>query len=258
MAVVVGTRRPPGRDDPPDATTPGSSVTASTGADDTYKPWAGTIRGMDTDAFLADVREANETALSRLGSSKSLYALTGGEMEASAVFDVAADVSHTAATALEAYAADSSSDAAADAFSALGELEAERAVTVGERMDGEAVPDSHEVVGALEDFGDGSGASDVECLGAALGYVLVAKKFAEQATGFFTGEADPQTASEFRSYGSDLESERESLLDALAVVADGSEEEAAAADATSTVVQHAYDHYTERLEDMGVNPKPVC
>jgi hypothetical protein len=213
---------------------------------------------MDTDAFLADVRAANETALSRLGSSKSLYAFTGGEMEAEAVFAVSADVSYAAATALEAYAADASSDDAAAAFESVGDLAAGHATTTAERVGDDDAPEPHPAVAALSDYGDGSGASDAERLGAALGYVLVAKKLAEQATGFFTGEADPSTASEFRSYGSNVEAKRDDILDALASAAGGDDDQEAALAAATAVVQGAYEEYTARLKAMGVNPKPVC
>jgi hypothetical protein len=213
---------------------------------------------MDPDSFLAGVRADNETALSRLGSSKSLYALTGGEMEREAVLSVAADVSHAGATAFEAFRADSTVEAASEAFVAVGDLASDRATIVGERIADRYDHDPHAVVGGLSAYGDGSGASDVERLGAAVGYLLVAGKLAEQVTGFFTGEADPSTASDFRSYRGDLEDGEEDVLAALAVVADGEGAWETAQEAASAVVQHAYDVYTSRLEDMGVNPKPVC
>ncbi|MFC6952471.1 rubrerythrin family protein [Halorubellus litoreus] len=235
-----------------------SSVPAIPGVGGTYKRGATAFSGMDTDAFLAEVREANETALSRLGSSKSLYAFTDGELEAAAVASVAANVSHAAAAALEAYAANASSDAAAEAFTAFGDLSAEHAGTAESISDDVPALESHDAVAALGEYGDGSGATDAERLGALVGYALVAKKIAEQSTGFFTGEADPQTASTFRSYGSDVEARRDDALDALAVVVDGDADREAALAAATAVVQGAYEEYTERLEAMGVNPKPVC
>jgi len=213
---------------------------------------------MDTDGFLADVRGENETALSRLGSSKSLYAFTGGEMTASAVAAVSADVAQAAATALEAYGADASADAAADAFDAFGTLAAGHAASATELADDVGAREPHDAVGALDAYGDGSGASDAARLGAVVGFALVAKKLAEQSTGYFTGEADPQTASSFRSYGSDLDAQRGDVLEALAAVADGDADRDAALAAASAVVQGAYEEYTASLEAMGVNPKPVC
>jgi len=213
---------------------------------------------METDAFLADVRAANETALSRLGSSKSLYAFTDGEMTETAVASVAANVSHAAAAELEAYAADAGTEDVADAFSAFGELSAAHAATAEEITADVPARERHDAVGALADYGDGSGASDVERLGAIVGYALVAKKLAEQSTGFFTGEADPQTASTFRSFGSDVEARRDDVLAALASIVGGDADCDAALEAASAVVRGAYEEYTSRLESMGVNPKPVC
>jgi hypothetical protein len=213
---------------------------------------------METDAFLADVRAANETALSRLGSSKSLYAFTDGEMTETAVASVAANVSHAAAAELEAYAADAGTEDVADAFSAFGELSAAHAATAEEITADVPARERHDAVGALADYGDGSGASDVERLGAIVGYALVAKKLAEQSTGFFTGEADPQTASTFRSFGSDVEARRDDVLAALASIVGGDADRDAALEAASAVVRGAYEEYTSRLESMGVNPKPVC
>lgn len=213
---------------------------------------------METDAFLAEVRAANETALSRLGSSKSLYAFTDGEMTETAVASLAANVSHAAAIELEAYAADAMTDDAADAFSAFGELSAAHAATAEDLTADVPARERHDAVGALADYGDGSGATDVQRLGAVVGYALVAKKLAEQSTGFFTGEADPQTASTFRSYGSDVAAHRDDVLAALASVADGDDDREAALEAATAVVQGAYEEYTARLEAMGVNPKPVC
>jgi len=77
-------------------------------------------------------------------------------------------------------------------------------------------------------------------------------------SGFFTGEADPQTASLFRGYGSTLEDRRDAAVDALAEQADGDDDWDRAEEAASGAIQAAYDDYVEKLEAMGVNPKPVC
>jgi hypothetical protein len=215
---------------------------------------------MDSEEFLSRVRADNETALSRLGSSKSLYAFTDGEMNADAVFGVVADVSHAGASAFEAYRADAMAEPALDAYAAAGDRTSDAAIAFGKRVGDDYEQSQHAAVSALGDYGDGTGASEVERLGATLGYLLVAGKLAEQATGFFTGEADPSTASDLRAYRGDLEDVREEVLDALpAVVADDDADDAgAAADAAASVIQGAYEEYASRLEAMGVNPKPVC
>jgi len=66
---------------------------------------------MNAGDFLDRIRDDNETALSRLGSSKALYALTDGEMEGDAVLTAAADGAHAAAETLEDWADESAADA---------------------------------------------------------------------------------------------------------------------------------------------------
>jgi hypothetical protein len=95
---------------------------------------------------------------------------------------------------------------------------------------------------------------ETERLGGILGWTLIAQKYAEQATGYFTGQADPRTASTFRSHGNDLADLRDDALDAL----EGRDDRDAAETAAGAVVEAAYDEYVETLESLGVNPKPVC
>ena len=113
--------------------------------------------------------------------------------------------------------------------------------------DPDAVPALHE---QLRDADDAAAR-----LGGLLGHTLVAGKLVEQLTGFFVGEADPQTASLFRGYGGDLDELREDVLE---LVDDLDVDDDAVVAAATDAVQAAYESYTEQLEAMGVNPKPVC
>jgi hypothetical protein len=199
-----------------------------------------------TSDFVATVQDANKTELSRLGSSKALYALTAGEMEPDAVLTAMADDHHAAAGTYEAWADDESDPGTADLYAAAAAAERDAYDTVAGKLD------AHEPgpVPALYDaMVDAEGTA--ERLGAFVGRTLVAKRHRSQATGFFTGQADPQTASTFRSLGSDLE---DHLDDAVEQLADAEAAETAA----NAVVTAAYDDYFETLEEMGVNPKPVC
>jgi hypothetical protein len=78
-------------------------------------------------------------------------------------------------------------------------------------------------------------------------------------TGFFVGQADPSTSQLFRGMGDDLDAQLERATELLAAEC-GDDEECweRAADAATGAIQAAYEEYTERLEGMGVNPKPVC
>ena len=208
---------------------------------------------MSADEFPDEVRAANDTALSRLGSSKSLYADTEGEMEAEDVLTAAATAEHHAAETYASWAEASDGDVAA-AFETTAEEERDHYETVAGELDdhdpGE-VPAIQSYLGGLE--------GDVERLGGFVGRTLAAEKSKEQVTGFFVGDADPRTARLFRGMGEDLDAQLERATDRLA--AECGDDEGCwerAEEAAAGAVQAAYDEYTERLESMGVNPKPVC
>ena len=98
----------------------------------------------------------------------------------------------------------------------------------------------------------------VERVGGLVGRCLVAKRSKEQYTGYFTGEADPQTASLFRGLKSDVEGQVDAAADLVDAVCESDDDYERARAAASKAIQAAYDEYTESLEAMGVNPKPVC
>ena len=201
--------------------------------------------------FIDAIREDNATALSRLGSSKALYADTAGELEPETVFAAAADAEYAAAETFSVWADDEKDAAAADAFAATAAEERGHYETVAAELDGH--DPSH--VPAIQTYLRGL-ADTPERIGSFIGRILVAEKSKEQLTGFFVGQADPKTASLFRSMGADLDAQLEragELLDAL----NETEYERAKA-AADEAIQTAYAEYTEQLESMGVNPKPVC
>lgn len=193
---------------------------------------------MDAEDLLETIREDQRTPLSRLGSSKALYALTEGEMDDDAVRAAIADVAHHAAKTFAGWGGDVAEDAAATARDHREEIGDDYEPGEPSAMDD-----------ALAGF-DG----DAARLGGILGWTLVAENYAEQATGYFTGQADPRTASTFRSLGDDLADLRDGVLDAL----EGIDDRGAAETAAAAVVEAAYDGYVDTLESLGVNPKPVC
>lgn len=209
----------------------------------------------DPDAFVETVREENRTPLSRLGSSKSLYAATGGDVETDAVLAATADAEHAAWRTFAAWADDESHPAAREAFAATAEAERGHYETVTEHLgeDGhepEAIPALHEHLRGLE--------STVERVGGFVGRILASRRSKEQVVGYFVGDADPETAAVFREFGADLDDQ---LDDARALLADVCESEAdrrAAADAAADAIETAYEEYVENLEELGANPKPVC
>lgn len=202
---------------------------------------------MSADDLIDAVRDDQQTELSRLGSSKTLYADTRGEMEPDAIHAAAAAREAAAAATFDAWAdaegdadaAELFADAASEASDRLGDTEpADRDFSMHATLDGLQTP--------------------VERLGGLVGWTLVDKKFKEQLTGFFTGQADPQTASTYRSAGSEVEALREAAAELLEETFGDEEGWNVAEGAAIDVVAAAYDDYVETLEELGVNPKDVC
>jgi rubrerythrin len=209
---------------------------------------------MTPEEFTEAVREANRTALSRLGSSKSLYADTGGDMDTDAVLGAAADAEHHAAETYSAWAESEPDSAVAEAFEATADEEREHHETIASELDGhepgDDVPAIHDYLRSLDDT--------VERLGGFVGRTLAADESKGQMTGFFVGQADTGTARTFREMGEDLDEQLERALSLLAERCEDDEDWSRAEEAANGAIQVAYEEYTDRLERMGVNPKPVC
>ena len=203
---------------------------------------------MDGTTLVETLTDDLETELSRLGSSKWLYALTDGEMTGDAVRSAAATDAAAAAERFEAWAAND--NAVTTTFDALAATATDRAETVD--ADPAGTPDAGRTYAALAEFDDA-----VERLGGALGHSLVLDRTVGQMVGFFVGDADPSTAGTFRDLRGELDADRDRILDGLDENCDGDDWDRAAA-AGRTVVDAAYDDYVSILESMGIEPKNVC
>ncbi|MEY7849294.1 rubrerythrin family protein [Natrarchaeobius sp. A-rgal3] len=209
----------------------------------------------DADAFLETVQEENQTALSRLGSSKSLYADTGGDIDTEPVLEATADAEHAAWETFEGWADDEDDEAAREAFATTAEEERGHFETVvdhleNEEYDPQEVPTLHEYLRGLE--------STTERVGAFIGRILASKRSKDQVVGYFVGDADPQTAGVFREFGDDLDEQLERAETVLEAVCEDDEDWSHAEEAASGAIEAAYGEYVENLESMGANPKPVC
>lgn len=200
---------------------------------------------MDATDIVDAVESDLQTELSRLGSSKSIYAATAGELEPDQVLGAMATPVHHAETTLHDWD-EGGPDVFGDAADRLAQQYDTLVGELGDHDPGET-PAAVKTLAAAND--------PAARLGALLGWVLVIDRKAGQVTGFFTGQADPQTASLVRGFGEDFEAIQSATIDAIADEAVDAE---AAADAAGRVVEAAYDEYFETLEDLGVNPKPVC
>ena len=209
-----------------------------------------------TNTFVDDVRSDNKTALSRLGSSKALYAETGGDIEAETVLRAAAVAEDTARETFGLWADDETDEKSAELFADLADQEADHYERVAAKLDdapGAGDAELSAIQEALRGF-----ESTVERVGGLVGRCLVAKKSKEQYTGYFVGDADPRTASVFRDLGGDVEDQRDRAAELIEAVCENDADVDRAREAAGEAIQAAYDEYTDALESMGVNPKPVC
>ena len=209
-----------------------------------------------TDTFVDDVRSDNKTALSRLGSSKALYAETGGDIEAETVLRAAAVAEDTARETFGLWADDETDEKSAELFADLADQEADHYERVAAKLDdapGAGDAELSAIQEALRGF-----ESTVERVGGLVGRCLVAKKSKEQYTGYFVGDADPRTASVFRDLGSDVDEQLDRAAALIEAVCESDEDVDRAREAAGEAIQAAYEEYTDSLESMGVNPKPVC
>ena len=143
---------------------------------------------------------------------------------------------------------------AAAVFRATAEEERDHYEQVAAKLDDHEPSDELSAMQAsLRDLDD-----TVSRLGGLVGRTLAAEKSKEQTTGFFVGQAKPRVASLVRELSGDLDGQLDRATDLLAEeCADEADWDRALAAATDAI-QAAYGEYTERLESMGVNPKPVC
>ena len=207
---------------------------------------------MDAETFIKSVRDDNETELSRLGSSKSLYADTEGQLEANEVLSAAATAEYHAAETYREWA-DSETGETKAAFAETAREEKEHYETVLGQLEGHEPGEVPAIQSYLREL-DGT----IERLGGFIGRTLAAEKSKTQVTGFFVGNADPQTAQLFRAMGDDLDAQLARASERIEAECENDGDWELAHNAANGAINAAYDEYTNRLESMGVNPKPVC
>jgi len=206
---------------------------------------------MDGETLLARLRSDNETELSRLGSSKALYALTGGEMDATSVRAAVAADAARAADVLDDWAAAEPHGAAAELFEAAAATAGDHASLTADADGPTANPyPIYDDLAALDDT--------PARVGGLLARSLLVGETVAQVVGFFVGDADPQGADEFRTVRSEVESMRDDAAALLDDVCDDEADWVAAEDAGEAVLEGAYGFYVETLESMGIKPKNVC
>jgi hypothetical protein len=214
----------------------------------------------DADADLLDaLRDDYESELSRLASSKALYALTGGEMDAGTIRAAVVADAAAAASTFEAWTGDvdgaegAAAAGVADLFARAAETAAATRAAAAEGAADAADVTPYPIYDALRDA-EGTPAR----VGGLLARSLLAGETVGQVVGFFVGDADPTAADAFRGRRREVEAVRDDAAATLPeVCADDADREAAEA-AARAVIETAYEAYVDRLEARGIKPKNVC
>lgn len=209
---------------------------------------------MTPEEFADVVRTENKTALSRLGSSKALYADTEGAMSAEQVLRAAATAEFHARETFAEWADSEANDRAREVFETTAAEEGEHYGLVADRLDGEHQPgETPAIQESLRGQTDTIGRA-----GAFFGRTIATDESKSQLVGFFVGQADTGGADLFREIGADVDDQLERARDLLNEVCTEDADWERAREAAGSAIQAAYDEYTNTLEGMGVNPKPVC
>lgn len=209
---------------------------------------------MKPEEFLDHVTDENQTALSRLGSSKALYADTGGDLDSTTILTAVADTEYHAATTYQRWADSETHDDASTLWTETAQTESTHYDRVIAELDTDHTPSDpppiHDHLRSLD--------ASIDRVGAFIGRTIAATRSKEQITGYFVGQGDHDLANLFREFGDDLDHQLDAGQTLLDTLCHDETAWSTAATAATTTIQTAYDDYVDSLETMGVNPKPVC
>lgn len=210
---------------------------------------------MNGEKLVASVRKTRGTELDRLGSEKALVAKTAATLEPDAVLATAAATSGRAVETYEEWAASETEERTRSRFADMADRERARYESVVAAMAGE--PDAPGVDALHEHLRTLDGT--VERVAAGLvGRPLVASRLFLQVVNFFINEGDTRNTERFREIRDetdDVVAEGTTLLEAVCVTDEDWER---AREAAEEAIGVAYEEYAATLQEMGLDPKPVC
>jgi hypothetical protein len=212
---------------------------------------------MDGDTLVETVRADRATELDRLGSEKSLVATTTARLDRASVLAAAHDAERRAAETFAAWAADETDDDARAAFDRIATQEQAHADRVAD-LQGEDAVDADPAPDALHEHLRGLDSTPERVAAGLVARPLVSDRSLLQVVNFFVNEADETAADVFREFRSETRALVDDGAARLDSCCDGDADWDRAAAAADRAVAVAYAEYEERLEGMGVDPKPVC
>lgn len=204
--------------------------------------------------LVANVRGERATELDRLGSEKALVAVTGAQLERGPVLSAPARLLAGAAATFADWA-DATDGPAGEAFADAAATATEHGDALLGLADGaDADGDPPYVIDEL-----GTAETTPERVAAGLvAYPLVAERLLLQVINFLVNEGDRSKADTVREVRSDLQAMPDDAAGVLDAVCTDDGDWVTAQKATTDAVGMAYDEYATSLEEMGLDPKPVC
>jgi len=212
---------------------------------------------MDGDTLVETVETEMATELDRLGSEKALVAATDARLDRERVLASALAAERRAAETFDAWAATESDPDASETFARVADLERDHADRVAGLLDGPA-SDAEPDPDALHAHLRGLDESPERVAAGLVARPLVSDRSLLQVVNFFINAADERAADVIRDLRSEttaLVDDGAALLDTCCASEDDWDRALAAAEETVAV---AYDEYADTLEEMGVDPAPVC
>lgn len=218
---------------------------------------------MDASEFTATVREERATELDRLGSEKALVAATDARLDADRVLASAARTERRAAETFDRWAESAATDEVRDAFERVADRERAHHDRIAEHVDGtedadavdaDAAADPDALHAYLRELDD-----SVERVAAGMvARPLVASRSLLQTINFFVNEADESAAATFREIRSETDAMADDGAELLESICGSDDDWERAERAALETVDRAYREYADSLENLGIDPKPVC
>lgn len=201
---------------------------------------------MDGQDLVDVLRSDHEVALAELGSSKALYAHTGGTVDAERVNAAARRELSGVSSTFESWAGTESDDRAAALFETAARMVEDQHDAIGPPDEGPRKRDSRFEVPSVE--------GTPERLGGLLGWTLVTEATVEQMIDFFVGHADPDTAETYRGVRDSVEHLRDRAATTIELDCESDRDWTSAQAAASETIEAADAAHRETLAALDVDP----
>jgi hypothetical protein len=211
---------------------------------------------MDAAELRETIEESMAVELERLGSSKLLVAHTGADLSAEHVLWTVADAERAAADTFDAWAAAEDHDEARRFFAECREQERDHYDRVVDMLEGTHAADDA-TAGPMHERLRSFAATPAR-LGGLVGRAMVGDRAHLQVVSFFVNEGQEGRADSFRELRSETRAQGDRALELLEAVCAGREDRDRALAAAEEAIDAAYGSYADSLDELGLDPKPIC